>query len=162
MKPLIALLSFLFVAAAPAWSAKDTEAPATVTLTYVDPAAFPDAPRGALVELKRWIEQRATEALPAGQRLAITVTSVDLAGEYEPLRRPPYSTVRIMRDLYPPRVELQFRLTDATGAVIAEGRRRLENVAFHDTATVRSTDPLRYDKALWNAWLRAEFSSSRS
>ena len=162
MKPLIALLSLLFIGAAPAWSAQDADSSAQVTLTYVDPAAFPDAPRGALVELKRWIEQRAAERVPVGQRLAITVTSVDLAGEFEPLRRPPYGTVRIMRDVYPPRVELRFRLTDANGAVVSEGQRRLENVAFHDTAAVRSTDPLRYDKALWNAWLRAEFARGRS
>jgi hypothetical protein len=162
MKSLISLFSCLLIGAAPAWSAQDIDSSAQVTLTYGDPAAFPDAPRGALIELKPWIERLASELLPAGQRLAITVTSVDLAGEFEPLRRPPYSAVRIMRDVYPPRVELQFRLTDASGAVIAEGRRRLENVAFHDTATVRSTDPLRYDKALWNAWLRTEFAAGRS
>jgi len=162
MKPLIVLFSFLLMGAAPAWSAQDIDSSAPVTLTYVDPASFPDAPRGALIELKPWIERRASELLPAGHRLAITVTSVDLAGEYEPLRRPPYSTVRIMRDVYPPRVELQFRLTHASGAVIAEGRRRLENVAFHDTAAVRSTDPLRYDKALWEVWLRGEFARGRS
>ena len=38
----------------------------------------------------------------------IRVTEVDLAGDFEPWRGPQFQDVRIVKDLYPPRVNLEF------------------------------------------------------
>ena len=44
-----------------------------------------------------------------GDTLAITITNVQLEGDYE-ARRPASTNVRIVRDVNPARIELSFRL----------------------------------------------------
>ena len=63
--------------------------------------------------------------MAAGLTLDVRMTNIDLAGEFEPWRGPQFDRVRIMREIYPPRVALEFRLTDAGGAVVKEGQRVL-------------------------------------
>jgi hypothetical protein len=90
--------------------------------------------------------------------LEVTFTAVDLAGEFEPWRGPQWGDVRIVRDLYPPRLGLEFRLVDAAGRVVRTGQRALSDLAFLMKLTGGfRDDPLRHEKALLDDWLRAEF-----
>jgi hypothetical protein len=61
-----------------------------------------------------------------------------------------------MSDVYPPRIALRFKLTDADGKVIRAGKRQLNGLGYlHDQpASPGNTDPLRYDKGLIDRWLR--------
>ena len=58
---------------------------------------------------------------------AWTWTSLDIrrAGSYEPWHGPDLDDTRIIRDIYPPRITLTFRRTDADGNVLDEGERKL-------------------------------------
>lgn len=163
----IALFALLVVTAlpgAPALAA--TAAPANVSVSYDHPEQFTEtrkvralapqlADNGYLKTLKAWIENRAGRMLPPGDRLDIVVTDIDRAGNFEPWRPGPMRDVRIVKDIYPPRIDLRFRLLDASGKVIREGTRKLRDPAFmYDGIATSGNDSLRYEKGLIDRWLR--------
>jgi hypothetical protein len=138
--------------------------PGNVDVHYKDPQHFTEVTRSSgphlidtsayLKPLKDYIAQRASRILAPGQRLDIEVTDVARAGEYEPWRGPNFEDVRIIKDLYPPRIGLDFTLYGADGKVLREGTRKLRDPAFLNDISVADQDPLRYEKSLINDWLR--------
>lgn len=139
---------------------------ARVQVTYANPQDFSENRQfGAqdrfnrvdyLGPLRAHLIRRAMQTLPPGQQLQVTITDLKLAGAYEPWHGPRLDRVRIMRDIYPPRIDLRFKLTDSNGVVLREGSRRLRNLAYLQTGAGRigDSDPLHHDKALLDAWLR--------
>lgn len=169
----IFFLSALVLLGAGAARALDTvKGPAQVDVVYFEREKFTDVRDGefatdkgrdyTLDTLKEYLTKRAARGLLPGQKLAITITDVDLAGDYEPWRGPQWSDVRIVKDIYPPRIAFMFRLTDADGTVLKEGKRDIRDMAFmmKITMTFRD-DPLRHEKTLLDDWLSDEFRPSR-
>ncbi len=111
--------------------------------------------------LKQHIEQRAKPLLQDGQKLTVTLTEVDLAGDFEPWGRAGMQDVRVVKEIYPPRIDLEFKLTDAAGAVVKEGKRELRDLAFMMKLSIDRSDALRHDKELLNNWLRSEFKAGK-
>lgn len=109
-----------------------------------------------LDRLKVFLQRRAVRILGPDQRLDIVITDIDRAGNFEPWLGPNYDRVRIIRDVYPPRINLHFRLLGADGKVLRQGKRILRDPGFmSDTPTLAgSSDPLRYEKHLLDRWLR--------
>jgi hypothetical protein len=122
---------------------------------YLEPAQWQKA-------LGDFLRQRAERLLPAGQQLDVTIDDIKLAGDFEPWRGPTMQDVRILKDLYPPRIDLHFRLTDASGATLREGSAKLRDLAYLQHALPNDNDPLRYDKRLLGDWLGTEFRTKRS
>ena len=161
--PLLRLLgaACLALASAMAWAATP---PDNVSVHYKDPQHFTEARRSFgmhgrdaddyLKPLKDYIAQRASRILAPGQRLEIEVTDVDRAGEYEPWRGPRFNDVRIIKDVYPPRIDLDFTLYGADGKVLRAGHRQLRDPAFLNHNMASDQDPLRYEKSLIDLWLR--------
>ncbi|TAL75313.1 MAG: DUF3016 domain-containing protein [Rhodanobacter sp.] len=158
-----ALLATGALLAAPVHAA---ETPAgNITVTYEHPDQFTEARKlralapsrlddGYLATLKTFIETRAGRMLPPGDHLAITVTDIDRAGSFEPWLGPRLQDVRIIKDIYPPRIDLHFRLTNGEGKLVREGTRKLRDPGFmYDTATRFGSGNLRYEKALLDRWL---------
>jgi hypothetical protein len=109
-------------------------------------------------ELGSYLQRRADKQLPAGQNLAVTIDDIKLAGDYEPWHSPQAQDIRFMKDIYPPRVTLHYRLTDAGGNTIREGSNKLLDLAFMERPLPPTdSDPLRFDKRLLDDWLRKEF-----
>ncbi|MEO6568026.1 MAG: DUF3016 domain-containing protein [Opitutaceae bacterium] len=121
-----------------------------------------DAPQGRdyiLRELKTYLQERAQDYVPEGAKLSVTVTDIDLAGEFEPWRVGSAADVRIVKEIYPPRIKLSFRLTDAAGDVVKQGERELTNPNFLMMALpTMVNDPYRHEKALIDDWLSREFT----
>ena len=163
--PQIALLGLVAFSAAVAATSDKTAS--LIQVTFVAPDKFTDVKdyyldtargRDALLDqLKEHIMTRATKYLAAGQRLEITVTDVDLAGDFEPWRSPNFDDVRFVKDIYPPRINLEFRLLGADGKVVTEGKRQLRDLGYLMNFTLPNWDPLRYDKEMLSDWLRREF-----
>lgn len=161
--PLLRLLYVACLALAPvmAWAVTP---PNNVSVHYKDPQHFTEARRsfGAhrldaddyLEPLKEYIAQRAARILAPGQRLDIEVIDVVRAGAYEPWRGPRMSDVRIIKDVYPPRIDLDFTLIGADGKVLRKGSRKLRDAAFLSDSSVVDQDSLRYEKGLIDRWLR--------
>ena len=138
-----------------------------VSIDWTDPAQFSDirysgnrweAKRGNWVEqLAQHLRKSALKRLPPGESLQVTITDIKRAGDYEPWHGLQMQDVRFMRDIYPPRVSLQFTLTDAQGQVIDQGERKLVDSSYlYGGTRLSDTDPLRYEKRLLDDWLRRE------
>jgi len=116
-----------------------------------------DADTRALAgELTRFLQDAGARRVPEGQRLEITVTNIDMAGEIENWRGPGRCDLRITKDVYPPRINLQFRLLGAGGAELRAGTRRLRDSNYLTSAAPATADHLRHEKALLLDWLQRE------
>ena len=138
-----------------------------VSVAWADPASFSElrfsrnryeTARGTwLTDLARYLRKGAEAKLPAGERLELTIVDVDRAGDYEPWRGMQLQDTRIVRDIYPPRMTVQYKRYDASGLVVAEGKRKLSDPAFLLGASpINGSDPLRYEKRMIDSWLRRE------
>ncbi len=168
MKTKLLLSAWLGLIAAGTLSAADAAKPmSSVDVTFVASEKFTDAKddysdsekgrEAILGQLKDHVVARGSKYLATGQRLEIKVTDVDLAGDFEPWRGPNFHDVRIVKDIYPPRAELEFRLLDADGKVVREGKRQLRELGFLMSAALPTSDSLRYEKEMLSDWLRKEF-----
>jgi len=138
---------------------------ATAEVEFVHPEKFTDAgtPRQYidrdtnLANIKAHIVKQAAAMLPANEKLIVTVTDVDLAGEFEPWQL--YSReVRIVKERYPPRFDFSFKLLGPDGAVLKEGTRSIRDTGFMSAPSMGyGGDNLRYEKVLLDDWLEKEF-----
>jgi hypothetical protein len=167
------VLSFVLLALAAAGRtlAFDSGGP-RVEVAFFEPAHFTDVrdsyPEGTdkgrdatLAELKSYLVKRALHYLAPGQKLTVTVTDVDLAGDFEPWRGAQWGDVRIVKDIYPPCIELSFQLKDADGNIVKSGKRTLRDLAFLMKLSIDTNDSLRHEKALLDDWLSVEFRPAR-
>lgn len=112
--------------------------------------------------LREHLVERVAAWLPAGSKLSVTVFDVDMAGEFEPWRGPRFQDIRIVKDIYPPRVTLEFKLVNARGEIVAQGRRELRDLTFMMNLSINRNDSLRHEKQLLDEWLRDEFRRDAS
>ncbi len=110
-----------------------------ITVVFVDPERFADAgaaagrprPGAARLEaLARAVRAAGEVVVPAGLALEVRVVDLDLAGEFEPVHAPAFERVRVMRGSTPPRIDLEFQLTDARGGVVTAGHRSLRDPCY--------------------------------
>jgi hypothetical protein len=113
---------------------------ATATVEFLDPENFTDfktsfTGRAADAEylgkeLRREINRQAGNILPEGYRVLLRIRDVDLAGEFEPQRGPRFDDVRILRDIYTPKMKIEYSVTDAAGNVVSSGERFLTDLGY--------------------------------
>jgi Protein of unknown function (DUF3016) len=96
--------------------------------------------------------------VPAGMQIEIKVTDIDLAGDFEPWRGPQFAYVRIIRNIYLPRISLEFRLADGSGNVVSTGKREISDMAYQARLVRPPDDYLRYEKDILRDWFHNEFS----
>lgn len=106
-----------------------------------------------LVDVQKYIVDRAGRRVGSGQQLDITITDIKRAGDFEPWRGPNFNDIRVVKEIYPPRIDLDYVLKDDNGSVIREGSETLTDLAFLRRIERNSTDPLRYEKRLIDDWL---------
>ena len=140
-----------------------------VSVIFVEPQKFTDVKYDSwgenspdlLDQIQRYMSTTGADYVPANLRLEIKVTDIRLAGEFEPWRGPSFDDVRIIRSIYPPCIKLEFRLTDAKGSVVKEGKRVISDTAFQLRDPWPRNDYLRYEKDMLRGWFRTEFGNLR-
>ena len=154
-------------------SVTDADAPRSlpdqgaVSVRWQDPAQFSEiryssnraeSRRGDwITQLATHLRARAQQRLPPGERLEVEITDIQRAGSYEPWYGGAYDDVRVVRELYPPRMTLLIKRIGADGRVIAEGERRLSAPGFLlGPSPGPSSDLLRYEKRMIDRWLARE------
>jgi len=141
-----------------------------VSVKWDDPAKFTEirqssnrfeAERGDWVQqLARYLQTPAAKPLQPGQTLDVTLVDIKRAGDYEPWHGPRGRDIRIMRDIYPPRISLQYTLKDATGRIVSEGDARLSDSGYlHNLGLKSDSDPLRYEKRLIDDWVKRQLAT---
>lgn len=179
MKPLPVLLGVLMLCACsttPTASSPSTPLHALpidgpVSVYWRNPATFSEArvnrdelPRQRdqwVYMLMRSLHDEASRRLPAGHTLRIEVVDVKRAGDYEPWQGIEHRHVRVLRDVYPPRIILRHVLRDATGAIVSEGGERLSGIDALQAGSAFNSDPLRHEKRLLRDWAARRLGPAR-
>ena len=141
--------------------------PPRIEVTFGDLAKFTDfrvstmanvkEREGLAHELRRHLEREAPGRIPADTRLAISITDVDMAGDFR-LGGVGPNEVRVVRDMYPPRISLDFKLLRSDGGTEKEGHRDLRDSSFMWGSSPTTADSLRFEKDLLDNWLQKEFA----
>ena len=138
-----------------------------VAVSWGDPAQFSElrssgnrweAERGNwVVQLAEYARSSAAKQLAPGQKLELTITDLQRAGRYEPWQSPQLQNVRMVRDIYPPRISLNYTLYGADGQVLAQAERKLSDLGYlMGSQPLNQTDPLRYEKRMLDQWARRD------
>ena len=134
MKPQPLLLILCFLLVTPIASAQ-------FIIEWIDPLDFRDAtydngPRSerstqiVLNDLERYFTRNAKRHFGDRAQLSMTVTQLDLAGDFEAWRGREYFDVRIVRPIYPARIEFSYSLKSPDGTLLAQGSEKLLNDLF--------------------------------
>ena len=147
---------------------------ARVTVVFDHPEKYTDVKDGGLdsdnergrerylPQLKAHLEEEAGRRLAPGQKLTVTFSDIDLAGDFEPWHGPQYNDVRILKGIYVPRLTFTFRVTDESGQVVKEGERKLVDLGYQMRITrAFRDDALRYEKDMLGDWLRDELPARK-
>lgn len=112
--------------------------------------------------IRQYIVQQASQYVPDGYTLDVSITNIDMAGDFEPWGKPGADDVRIVKDIYPPRIDLSFKLTDSAGKVVKEGTRELRDLNFLMKINIRTSDPFRHEKSLIDDWVKKDLKPAKA
>lgn len=141
---------------------------AEVKISYDEPEKFSDMGDGRRFDkstferFKAAMEDAfrdvANRHLDAGAILEVTFLDVDLAGETEPWMGPAMEDVRIVRDIYPPRLKFRFIVRDEAGEKVKEGTAQISDNAFLWNIGTATTNAFArtfvYESDLIETWAR--------
>jgi len=164
MKTLFLIIAGFGLAAAGALRAADASKPARAEVIFDHPENFTDVKddymptdkgRDSILDrIQAEVVREAEYLVPEGCKLTMTFTDIDLAGDFEPWRGPQWSTVRVVKSIYPPSFKFSWSVTDSAGKVIKQGREDLRDPDFEMMLTINRQDPLHYEKAILDDWMR--------
>lgn len=170
MRPFIAVAGLLCGVSVTSAADKPT-APSPVEVTFDKSAEFSDFTQShtskdyqqepLMAEFRQFLQDKIAPRLAPGQRVEIKFTNIDLAGDFEPWHGPNAQDIRIVKEIYPPRATLDFRVLNADGSVAAEGHRELQKLGFMISPGFPTSDPLRYEKEMLNDWVRQDFPAKK-
>lgn len=104
-------------------------------------------------ELTDELAKLANKHLTKDQQLDLTVTNVDLAGDVQPTFGGATDDIRIVTDLYPPKIRFDYVLTQ-NGKVIKSGSEKLNNMGFLMGIQPIGNDPFPYEQDLLTDWFK--------
>jgi DUF3016 family protein len=167
-----ALISACFLSFAASVLAHDSEAPSRVTVTWAPVDTLSEVknnqmhrgwlrPEDWMKTLGDYMIRRGDLMLPSNEKLEVTIEDIKLAGDFEPWHSVSAQDIRFMKDIYPPRMSLHYKLISSDGTLIRESENNLLDLAYLQRTVPTNTDPLRYDKRLIDDWLRQEFARAQ-
>ncbi len=94
------------------------------------------------------------EKLPAGFRLEIRVTDIDLAGDVSPMYRLNNSDIRVVKDIYFPRMNFDFVLYDQNKQqVLQESDVKIKDMGFMMSSHLGSqSSEFGYEREMLKKW----------
>ena len=104
-------------------------------------------------QLTQELGKLANKHLTEGQQLDLTVTNVDLAGDVQPTFGASVDDIRVVTDLYPPKLDFEYTLSQ-NGKVIASGTEKLRNMSYLSDLQPLNNDTFRYEQKLLTEWFK--------
>ena len=90
--------------------------------------------------------------LPDGYHWDVTVTDIDLAGDISPWRRHGFNEVRVLKDLYPPKISFSYTLKDQNNQVVAEASENLLDASYLQRSVRGGNQDFFYESRLLREW----------
>ncbi|MFZ6656618.1 DUF3016 domain-containing protein [Undibacterium sp. TJN19] len=95
--------------------------------------------------------------LPDGYQWDVTVTDVDLAGDVRPFFHASYNEIRVIKELYWPRMSFNFELKDAQGNSVASGKEDIKDMAFLMRTNIPSGhNSFQYEEQMLRDWFHTQ------
>lgn len=102
------------------------------------------------------------EKLPADQTLKIQVNNLDLAGDVRYMVGPNNSTVRVIQDIYFPKIRFNYQLVDKIDVQITSGEADIKDMSFNTGIRNNMTsDSFYYEKEMISDWFKKTFPKSK-
>ncbi|MCL1050104.1 DUF3016 domain-containing protein [Shewanella abyssi] len=134
-----------------------------VKVEWQDPKSFRDVRSGGEIqsrfekrtfeELTKNLNKEAAKILQPNQKLEMVVTDLDLAGDVRPTFGATMHDLRVVKDIYPPRITFSYKVTEGEQVIIA-GNEKLTDLNFMYSIHKNSSRPNRYENALLTSWLK--------
>lgn len=95
------------------------------------------------------------EKLPEGQTLKMDFKDVDLAGD---VRFGTMDRIRVVKEMYSPRLEFSYQVVGKDGSVLAEGEENIRDMNFlYGQSLKYKNDSFGYEKKLLDEWFEDAF-----
>lgn len=96
------------------------------------------------------------EKLPAGHTLFVTVKDLDLAGDVNPMYRIEHSDIRVIKEIYFPRMTFDYQLLDSAGQVLAaEQDVKVKDMGFMNSSPIGlGNGEFVYEKQMLKNWFQ--------
>lgn len=104
--------------------------------------------------------QHHAKKLPEGYQLEITVTDLDLAGDVRPGVYNGVHHVRVMKELYWPRMNIEFELKNAQGEVVAKGNENLRDMDYLRRVRIPSGNTeFEFEEKMIQDWFKKQYAT---
>lgn len=138
----------------------------TSEVTWQNPEKFRDVKAGENQSKAKYRERvfynlekhfaKMSEKLPEGQTLKVNVTDLDLAGD---VNAGGIERIRVIKDLYFPRIKFDYQLTDGTGSELKSGGINLKDMNFMMGSNLKyRSKAFGYEKKMLDEWFAETFA----
>ncbi|GHA93023.1 DUF3016 domain-containing protein [Shewanella indica] len=103
--------------------------------------------------LTKTLDKDVSSSLKDNQKLELTVTDVDLAGDVRPTFGATANDIRVVKNVYPPKISFSYRLLEGDQVVIA-GDEKLTDMQFLDHVDRINSDSFRYEERMLKDWFQ--------
>lgn len=95
--------------------------------------------------------------LPDGFQLEVTVTDLDLAGDVNGVSAMRARDIRIIKELYWPRMSFSYTLKDANNSIVASGKEDLKDMNFMSRIGIASgNSSFNYEETMLRDWFKKQ------
>lgn len=103
--------------------------------------------------LTQSLNKEASKVLTANQKLELQVTDLDLAGDVRPTFGASSQDIRVIKDIYPPRITFSYTVIE-DGKVIMVGDEKLSDLGFMNSIGRVNDKSTRYESQLLADWVK--------
>ncbi|MFA9273288.1 MAG: DUF3016 domain-containing protein [Candidatus Aquirickettsiella gammari] len=95
--------------------------------------------------------------LPDGYQLTVNISDIDLAGDIRPGASFSVSQIRIMREIYWPRMNFSYELRNTQQEVIAQAKEELRDMDYlHRVRIPSGRTSFEYEEKMLNDWFKKQ------
>jgi hypothetical protein len=134
-----------------------------VKVEWQDPKSFRDVKASGDIQsrfenrtfeaLTKNLNKEAAKILKPNQKLEMVVTDLDLAGDVRPTFGVTTNDLRVVKDIYPPRITFSYKVTEGEHVIIV-GDEKLTDLGFMHSIHKANNKTNRYENALLTSWLK--------
>ncbi|SQH74949.1 conserved exported protein of unknown function [Shewanella benthica] len=134
-----------------------------VKITWQDPKNFRDVKAVSDIQsryeartfatLTKGLDKAARKILKPEQKLELIVTDLDLAGDVRPTFGATMNDIRLVKDIYPPRITFSYSVLEGDKVVMV-GNEKLTDMNFMHNIGRMNDKPLRYENKLLADWMK--------